>query len=57
MRRKVHTSVPQVKEHSIPDWPHMKEFRRLDEKYKREQKQHYDRCHNVRPLPLYVEDD
>ena len=38
MGRKVHTctSVPQVKEHFYPEWPHVKEFRRLDEKYKRE---------------------
>ena len=56
MGRRVRTSVPQVKKHFIPQWPYLNEFRKSDEKYKKKQKQCYDRWHRVRPLPPYVDD-
>ena len=39
----------------IPKWPYLKNFRRLDQKLKAEQKRYYDRRHRVRPLPPYAD--
>ena len=56
MGRRVHTNVPQIKHLFIPKWPYLKNFRRLDQKLKVEQKRYYDRRHRVRPLPPYPDD-
>ena len=34
MGRRIRTPVPQVKEHFIPDWSHLTDFRSCDTKYK-----------------------
>ena len=54
MGRRLQTDVPQMKTQLTPNWPHIKNFREKDKKYKQEQKRHYDRRHRVReasPLP------
>ena len=56
MGRTIRTDIPQVKENFIPKWPHTKNFKSLDEKYKRLQKEHYDKRHRVRTLPSLPED-
>ena len=38
MGRRIRTDVPQVKKLLIPNWPHVKDFKSLDEKFKAEQK-------------------
>ena len=52
----VHTNVPQIKHLFIPKWPYLKNFRRLDQILKAEQKRYYDCGHRVRPLPPYPDD-
>ena len=42
MGRRIRTDIPQVKESFVPKWSHIANFRSLDEKYKRLQKEHYD---------------
>ena len=54
--RRVHTDVPQIEHLFIPKWPYLKNFRRLDQKLKAEQKRYYDCCHRVRPLPPYLDE-
>ena len=56
MGRRIRTDVPQVSSHFIPKWSHIKNFRILDEKYKRSQKQYYDKRHRVEELPPLPED-
>ena len=56
MGRRIRTDIPQVKESFVPKWSHIANFRSLDEKYKRLQKEHYDQCHRVRMLPSLPED-
>jgi len=56
MGRRIRTDIPQVKECFIPKWSHIENFRSLDEKYKRLQKEHYDQCHRVKTLPSLLED-
>ena len=51
MGRRIRTDVPQLKKLLVPNWPHVKDFRSLDEKFKAEQKHNYDVRHRVRPLP------
>ena len=34
MGRKIRTNVPQVKQIFVPSWPHLENFRSLEEKYK-----------------------
>ena len=57
MGRKIRTDVPQVKETFVPRWSQIANFRRLDEEYKRLQKNYYDKCHRVRALPSLPEDE
>ena len=45
MGRRIRTDIPQVKESFVPKWSHIANFRSLDEKYKRLQKEHYDQRH------------
>ena len=56
MGRRIRTDIPQVKESYVPEWPHITNFRRLDERYKQSQKEHYDKRHRVRTLPPLPED-
>ena len=52
MGRRIRTDIPQVKENFIPKWEHIQNFRQLDAKYKKSQKENYDRRHRVRTLPM-----
>ena len=45
-----------LKESYVPEWSHITNFRRLDERYKQSQKEHYDKRHRVRTLPPLPED-
>ena len=51
MGRRIRTDIPQVTGSFIPKWSHIKNFRILDEKYKKSQKEYYDKRHRVRELP------
>jgi len=48
MGRKIRTDIPQVKRHLIPKWEYAREFRTLDQNYKRAQKNNYDKRHRVK---------
>ena len=56
MGRRIRTDVPRVKHLFVPRWPHLNNFRMLDQKHKAEQKRYYDRRHRVRPLAPYPDD-
>ena len=56
MGRRIRTDIPQVMESFVPKWSHIANFRSLDEKYKRLQKQHYDQRHRVKTLPSLPDD-
>ena len=51
MGRKIRTDIPQVKNHLVPKWEHIQNFRTLDQQYKQTQKENYNRQHRVRTLP------
>lgn len=51
MGRHLHTDVPQLKKQLVPCWPHVMNFRSLDQKFKASQKRNYDDRHRVRELP------
>ena len=51
MGRRIRTDVPQVTTNFIPKWSHIKNFRTLDEKHKKLQKEYYDKRHRVQQLP------
>ena len=53
---RIWTDVPQMMESFVPKWSHIANFRSLDEKYKRLQKEHYDQFHRVKILPSLPED-
>ena len=52
MGRRIRTDIPQLKKLFVLNWPHVKNFKGLDAKFKAEQKRHYDDRHRVRPLPM-----
>ena len=56
MGRKIHTDVPQVKEHFIPNWTYIEDFKLQDAEYKERQKHHYDRRRRARSLPSLPDD-
>ena len=43
--RCLRSDIPQVKQNLVPNWQYTKEFRRLDEEFKRRQKQYFDNRH------------
>ena len=51
MGRRLRTDVPQLKKQLVPCWPHVMNFRSLDQKFKASQKRNYDDRHRVRELP------
>ena len=51
MGRRLRTDVPEVKGQHIPNWPHVTDFKTLEQKFKASQKHGYDRRHRVRELP------
>ena len=48
---KLCTDIPQTRKHLIPDWPHIKGFREMDKKYKKEQNYQFDQQRRVQELP------
>ena len=42
MGRKIRTDLPQVKNHFIPKWEYIHNFRTVDQQYKQTQKENYD---------------
>ena len=48
MGRRIHTDIPQVKKHFIPNWTHTRDFQGLDDK--ESQKRAYDKRHWVKDL-------
>ena len=64
MGRRIRSTLPQILENLIPDWPYLKKFEEQDRQYKRKQKKNYDKRHRVRPLadisddqPVWVNTD
>ena len=51
MGRRLRTTLPQVQELLIPKWSYLSEFRLKDKQHKDLQKENYDKCHRVAPLP------
>ena len=51
MGRKLRTDVPQVKEHFVPNWTYIEDFKSRDAEYKERQKRNYNKRRRVRPLP------
>ena len=51
MGRRLRTTLPQVQELLVPNWPYLSQFRLKDKQYKALQKENCDRCHRVSPLP------
>ena len=54
--RRLRSDVPQTKEHLVPHWSYITEFRRQDEEFKLKQKQNFDHRHRVKPLPEIPDD-
>ena len=48
MGHRLRTDVPEVKGQYIPNWPHVTDFKTLEQKFKASQKRGYDRRHRVR---------
>ena len=51
MGRRVRTTVPQVSDQLTPQWNFLSDFRKQDDKFKKEQEMQYNRCHRVQNLP------
>ena len=51
MGQVIRTDVPQHTRAFQPNWPHLKEFRERERKYRDDQKRSYDRHHRTRSLP------
>ena len=51
MGRKVRTTLPQIKEHLVPQWQYPTQFRQRNKKFKQRQKMYYDRSHHTTQLP------
>ena len=51
MGRKIRSTLPQMTDSLVPQWPYLEEFRHANELFKDEQKANYDRRHRVRDLP------
>ena len=50
MGRNIRSTLPQTTESLTPQWPYLREFKRLDKEFKEKQKADYDRRHRVRDL-------
>ena len=51
MGQQLRTDIPVTKDSLTPDWPFLEQFRGEDRKFKRCQKENYDRRHRTRSLP------
>ena len=47
MGRKIRTDLPQPQQNLLPHWPYLEDFAEKHEKFKADQKRHYDRRHRV----------
>ena len=50
MGRNIRSTLPQTTESLTPQWPYLREFKRLDKEFKEKQKADYDRRHRVHDL-------
>ena len=55
MGRNIRTDLPQPRQNLLPQWPYLDEYAEKHEKFKADQKRHYDKRHRVRPLPIFSE--
>ena len=51
MGRKIRSTLPMATHSLVPQWSYLDEFQQANERFKRQQKQDYDRRHRVRDLP------
>ena len=52
MGRYLRSAIPILPEALFPNWPDLKQFREIDDKYKRKLKKWFNRRHCVRELPV-----
>ena len=52
MGRCLRSAIPILSEAFFSNWPDLKQFREIDDKYKQKLKKQFDRCHHVRELPV-----
>ena len=52
MGRHLRSAIPILPEALVPNWPDLKQFREIDDKYKRKLKKRFNRRHRVRELPV-----
>ena len=52
MGRRIRTPVPQTDDQMIPKWSYLKEFQKLNKKFKARQKQDFDQGHRTHELPI-----
>ena len=55
MGRKIRSTLPQITDSLVPQWPYLDEFRRANAMFKEKQKANYDHRHRVRDLPGFPE--
>ena len=53
MGRRIRTVVPEADDVLVPSWPNLTEFQKVDEQYKKNQKNQYDERHRARELPEF----
>ena len=53
MGRRLCSAIPILPEALVPNWPDLKQFREIDDKYKQKLKKQFDRRHRVCELPVF----
>ena len=56
MGRRLRTTLPQVQQSLVPQWPYLEQFQTQDRKYKQQQKENYDKRHRTSTLPELPDD-
>ena len=51
MGRSLRSTLPQTKDHLIPEWSYLQPVRESEQRFRKKQKQVYDRRHRVANLP------
>ena len=52
MGQHLRSAIPILPEALVPNWPDLKQFREIDDKYKQKLKKQFDRRHCVHELPV-----
>ena len=52
MGRRLRSAIPILPKALVPNWPDLKQFREIDDKYKQKLKKQFDRHHRVHELPV-----